>query len=239
MYNSTTIYKPITGWKKVKNGESVDADGREIVKLAIGERISKDGKKSYVTVPVWKDILNILRAEPDNFSVYVAPGSYPQLYIKRDHSLCVYSEEIANLIASCKEQMNNVDSDLLCGALNEFRATKRAKKEKEPNISAVTALISEALGKPILHEFIASIICDFFNDAYTDGDQTAAVLSGLSYEELKDLALDSITLQMTGTYPNEDRKQFLSVAEVDLDELQPAIQDELLRRLITGRIAGA
>lgn len=238
MYNSTTIYKPITGWKKVKNGDSVDEDGREIVKLAIGERLSKDGKKSYVTVPVWKDMLKVLMANPECFEVYVAPGSYPQLYIKRDHTLCVFSKEMTDLIAACKEQLANVDSDLLCGALVEFRAVQRAKKEDEINLSAVTSLVSDALKKPVLHEFVASVISDFFNDAYTDGDQTAAVMSGFCYEELKDLALDSITMQMTGTYPNAERKEFLEEAGIELDDLQPAILDELLRRLITGRING-
>ena len=113
MYNSTKIYKPITGWKKVKNGEFMGEDGRDAVKLAIGERIGKDEKKSYISVPIWKDMLKLLLSDPKSFSVYVAPGGYPQLYIKQDHGLCVYNAEMAELISFCKEQLQNVESDIL------------------------------------------------------------------------------------------------------------------------------
>ena len=91
----------------------------------------------------------------------------------------------------------------------------------------------------MLHEFVASVICDFFNEAYTEGDPTAQTLTSLSYEELKVLALDSIFLEMTGTYPDKERENFLKEMEIEKDDLSAAIQDELFRRLITGRIVGA
>lgn len=133
---------------------------------------------------------------------------------------------------------SNIDTDILCGALAEYRQEKRKKKEEEPCIEAVTKQVSAEYGKPLTHEFIGCLIADFFNDAYFEGDPTAAVMSNLSYEELKNLALDSIYRQMIGAFQSKEKEETIKKMNIDPDDLQGAIQDELFRRLITGRIAG-
>lgn len=238
MHNSTIIYKPIIEWKKVKNSNYMDANEQDTVKIVIGERNSQDPKERYIIEPIWTSMLSDMQENPYAYTAYIAPGAYPQLFIRRDHHLFLHNSEMCELISSCKQKLQNIDTDILCGALAEYRQEKRKKKEEEPCIEAVTKQVSAEHGKSLTHEFIGCLIADFFNDAYFEGDPTAAVVSNLSYEELKNLALDSIYRQMIGAFQSKEKEEAIKKMNIDPDDLQGAIQDELFRRLITGRIAG-
>lgn len=238
MHNHTIIYKPITEWKKVKNSSYMDVNEQETVKIVIGEYDRQNQTDRYLIEPIWVSLLNDMQENPDAYAVYVSPGAYPQLFVRRDHHLYLHNSEMRELVMQCKQILQNTDTDLLCGALAEYRQNKRKKKEAERCIEETTGQVSAALGKSLTHEFIGCLIADFFNDAYFEGDPTAAVMSNLSYEELKNLAMDAIYRQMIGVFPNEETETMIRSQHIDPDDLQGAIQDELFRRLITGRIAG-
>lgn len=237
MHNTTTIYQSITGWKKVKNGTYVDENGRNVVRVIVGEVRGEDEKVSYIVEPFWEDILHSIINNANAFSIQVSPGGYPQVFARRDHRLVMHNQAMMKLIPACKDTLQDVDTDYLCGALAEIRKSKRGKKEDEKNICMLEQQVSDAIGRPVLHDFIAYVNSDFFNDAYSDADPTAAAMSGLSYDELKDCAMDAIFYEMTDEFP-QGREEVLEDLEVSKENLQDAVKDELLRRLITGRISG-
>lgn len=238
MYNSTVIYKPIVEWKKIKNSTYIDEKGQETVKIIIGEKNNQDPQKRYLIEPIWTSMLNSMQENPGAYSVYIAPGSSPQLFVRCDHHLYLHNSEMCDLITSCKQKLQNIDTDILCGALAEYRKTKRDRKEDEPCIETAAKQVSAEYGQALTHEFIACLIADFFNDAYFEGDPTAAVMSNMTYDELKELALDSIYRQMIGGFADREKEEKIKNMKIDPDDLQGAIQDELFRRLITGRISG-
>ena len=245
MERKVKIYKPIKEWK-LGDIESRDPSDIILSTLILGEYQQKGKTLSYITTEIYKQILEAVVANPEQYKITINLGMLPILTISCGGQLVIYNHhvkeqfhQLKNILStiskveifdSFKEMRFNMDGKGKLGTATQFLMAK-INKEASRNFDAPFSpiFVREAISSVLEEEFIPAT------------DECAEYLRSLSYKELLAHTFEVVSYQWKKTVTEEYLLEIIEQAEDKekaMYDFYQKINDELLLRFLKGTMKG-
>lgn len=229
----TILYK-FNDWGFVKGSEQT-VNGREIITIGIGEYQENGRCMSYITEPIYKNIMDDMRDNTRDYEITVQPGTTPMLVIISGGVIVIHNEEMKTHISELKHVLEKADAATIMEAYAELRLSMNGKSKLNAATALLMAFIEKNTNKHYSNVLVRAVIHTIIEERYysTDDNEVKEWMRSLDYVDLVQLSCSLMRFKLDGIIDSE-LQDFGDILNPDIDKEDQKNKDEsFMRKLET------
>lgn len=237
----TNIYKIRSEWKLGDITEK-DPNGREIVKLIIGDISIGREVQEYFIEDIYRDILDEVMQNVSMYDVTERIGTVPQVVIESNGVLVLHNPSVQNYLEEVKEALKTIDSSYIYDAYIELRLNMNGKSKLQEATTILVNMIRHSTGVQYATPFIRTAIIQNIEEQYfsIQNSDLKNWFRSLSYEELVESSIEIMRLKATKSTKDQFLLECISESEnhkaISVKDIESAFGKELFYRLMNGTL---
>lgn len=237
----TNIYKIRSEWKLGDITEK-DSNGREIVKLIIGDISIGREVQEYFIEDIYRDILDEVMQNVSMYDVTERIGTVPQVVIESNGVLVLHNPNVQNYLEEVKKALKTIDSSYIYDAYIELRLNMNGKSKLQEATTILVNMIRHSTGVQYATPFIRTAIIQNIEEQYfsIQNSDLKNWFRSLSYEELVESSIEIMRLKATKSTKDQFLLECISESEdhkaISVKDIENAFGKELFYRLMNGTL---
>lgn len=237
----TNIYKIRSEWKLGDITEK-DSNGREIVKLIIGDISIGREVQEYFIEDIYRDILDEVIQNVSMYDVTERIGTVPQVVIESNGVLILHNPNVQNYLEEVKKALKTIDSSYIYDAYIELRLNMNGKSKLQEATTILVNMIRHSTGVQYATPFIRTAIIQNIEEQYfsIQNSDLKNWFRSLSYEELVESSIEIMRLKATKSTKDQFLLECISESEdhkaISVKDIENAFGKELFYRLMNGTL---
>lgn len=212
------IIKPykigIKSWKILPTEPLYNDNGREILRIAVGEIIDGDNS-DYMYEDIYKDVLTCLFVDKQGYKVHNSYGLNPSILITCEDDIIPHNPTVSSLVNLTRDKLSLIDKDTLISCFIEMQETRKKSAKKGMKEKTLYKILN-ASNSNLSYDLIYFVLYEYIFETIQDTDDRPLKNKMLSVTDLK----------------SESYKAFFKQDNRTLD----MIKNELLYRFMYGQI---
>ena len=237
----TNIYRMRSEWKLGDISER-DTNGREIVKLIIGDISVGKQIQEYFIEDIYSDVLDEVMQNTSLYDVTERIGTVPQVVIESNGTLIMHNPNVPKYLQEVKSALKCIDENYIYDAYIELRLNMNGKSKLQESTNILVNMIRHSTGVQYATPFIRTAIIQNIEEQYFSIKESDLRnwFRSLSYEELVQIAKEIMRLKATKSTKDEFLQECISESEdhkpIPIKDIENTFGKELLFRLINGTL---